>query len=55
MLVCGLFVSTFAHTIFLTGDQEEDGESFDGDKSGKEGESLGSVDTDIEENKVADL
>jgi hypothetical protein len=53
-----LFVSTFAHTIFLTGDQEEDDEddkSFDGDESGEEGESLGSVDTDIEENKVADL
>ena len=58
MFVCGLFVSTFAHTIFLTGDQEEDDEdnkSFDGDESGNEGESLGSVDTYIEENEVEDL
>ena len=57
MFFCGLFVSTFAHTIILTDQEEddEDDESFDGDESGEEGESLGSVDTDIEEDEVEDL
>jgi hypothetical protein len=57
MLVCLIVDSPF-----VTGNQEdkdeynseEDGD-FEGDESGKEGESLGSVNTDTEENEVEDL
>jgi hypothetical protein len=57
MLVCLIVDSPF-----VKGDREdedeynsEEDEDFNGDKSGEEGESLGSVDTDVEENKVEDL
>ena len=57
MLVCLIVDSPF-----VTGDQEdkdeynsEEDEDFNGDKSGEEGESLGSVDTDVEESEVEDL
>ena len=57
MLVCLIVDSPF-----VTGDREdedeynsEEDEDINGDKSCEEGESLGSVDTDVEENKVEDL
>ena len=57
MLVC-----LFVDSPFVKGDREdedeynsEEDEDFNGDKSGEEGESLGSVDTDVEENEVEDL
>jgi hypothetical protein len=57
MLVCLIVDSPF-----VTGDQEdkdeynsEEDRDFEGDKSGKEGELLGSVDTGAEENEVEDL